>query len=78
MRTPMLWSFGFLMTFLLGGMSGVLIASPPLDFHLTDSSPSSSPLQRPSTCLAMFAGFYFWWPKFTGRLLDERLGKITF
>src|SRR5205085_8398673 len=36
-ETPMLWAIGFLVTFLLGGLSGVLLASPPLDFHVTDS-----------------------------------------
>ncbi|AQS71124.1 cytochrome c oxidase subunit I [Streptomyces pactum] len=80
-ETPMLWSFGFLMTFLLGGMSGVLIASPPLDFHLTDSYFIVAHLHYVlfgTVVFAMFAGFYFWWPKFTGKLLDERLGKIHF
>ncbi|MEU3733120.1 cytochrome c oxidase subunit I [Streptomyces sp. NPDC033538] len=80
-ETPMLWSMGFLVTFLLGGMSGVLIASPPLDFHLTDSYFIVAHLHYVlfgTVVFAMFAGFYFWWPKFTGRLLDERLGKIHF
>ncbi|MDG9724507.1 MULTISPECIES: aa3-type cytochrome oxidase subunit I [unclassified Streptomyces] len=80
-ETPMLWSTGFLVTFLLGGMSGVLIASPPLDFHLTDSYFIVAHLHYVlfgTVVFAMFAGFYFWWPKFTGRLLDERLGKIHF
>ncbi|MFE2509970.1 aa3-type cytochrome oxidase subunit I [Streptomyces naganishii] len=80
-ETPMLWSLGFLVTFLLGGMSGVLIASPPLDFHLTDSYFIVAHLHYVlfgTVVFAMFAGFYFWWPKFTGRFLDERLGKIHF
>ncbi|MEU9591012.1 cytochrome c oxidase subunit I [Streptomyces sp. NPDC048219] len=80
-ETPMLWSLGFLVTFLLGGMSGVLIASPPLDFHLTDSYFIVAHLHYVlfgTVVFAMFAGFYFWWPKFTGKLLDERLGKIHF
>ncbi|MBD0422756.1 cytochrome c oxidase subunit I [Streptomyces sp. TRM S81-3] len=80
-ETPMLWSCGFLVTFLLGGMSGVLIASPPLDFHLTDSYFIVAHLHYVlfgTVVFAMFAGFYFWWPKFTGRMLDERLGKIHF
>ncbi|MFI5685220.1 cytochrome c oxidase subunit I [Streptomyces sp. NPDC051636] len=80
-ETPMLWSCGFLVTFLLGGMSGVLIASPPLDFHLTDSYFVVAHLHYVlfgTVVFAMFAGFYFWWPKLTGRLLDERLGKIHF
>ncbi|MFF0463397.1 aa3-type cytochrome oxidase subunit I [Streptomyces mexicanus] len=80
-ETPMLWSLGFMVTFLLGGMSGVLIASPPLDFHLTDSYFVVAHLHYVlfgTVVFAMFGGFYFWWPKFTGRFLDERLGKIHF
>ncbi|GAA2900557.1 cytochrome c oxidase subunit I [Streptomyces mexicanus] len=80
-ETPMLWSLGFMVTFLLGGMSGVLIASPPLDFHLTDSYFIVAHLHYVlfgTVVFAMFGGFYFWWPKFTGRFLDERLGKIHF
>ncbi|MEU9600961.1 cytochrome c oxidase subunit I [Streptomyces sp. NPDC048109] len=80
-ETPMLWSCGFLVTFLLGGLSGVLIASPPLDFHLTDSYFIVAHLHYVvfgTVVFAMFAGFYFWWPKLTGKMLDERIGKIHF
>ncbi|MER5221692.1 aa3-type cytochrome oxidase subunit I [Streptomyces flaveus] len=80
-ETPMLWATGFLVSFLLGGLSGVLIASPPLDFHLTDSYFIVAHLHYVlfgTVVFAMFAGFYFWWPKFTGKMLDERLGKIHF
>ncbi|MGH3313388.1 MAG: aa3-type cytochrome oxidase subunit I [Streptomyces sp.] len=80
-ETPMLWSVGFLVTFLLGGMTGVLIASPPLDFHLTDSYFIVAHLHYVlfgTIVFATFAGFYFWWPKMTGKMLDERLGKIHF
>ncbi|MEU6578583.1 cytochrome c oxidase subunit I [Streptomyces sp. NPDC046805] len=80
-ETPMLWSLGFLVSFLLGGLSGVLIASPPIDFHVTDSYFIVAHLHYVlfgTVVFAMFAGFYFWWPKFTGRLLDERLGKVHF
>ncbi|MDH2392560.1 cytochrome c oxidase subunit I [Streptomyces sp. HNM0663] len=80
-ETPMLFSAGFLVTFLLGGLSGVLIASPPLDFHLTDSYFIVAHLHYVlfgTVVFAMFAGFYFWWPKWTGRMLDERLGRIHF
>ncbi len=80
-ETPMLWALGFLVTFLLGGLSGVLIASPPLDFHLTDSYFIVAHLHYVlfgTVVFAMFGGFYFWWPKWTGRLLDERLGKVHF
>ncbi|MFI6932123.1 cytochrome c oxidase subunit I [Streptomyces sp. NPDC050287] len=80
-ETPMLWALGFLLSFLPGGLSGVLIASPPLDFHLTDSYFIVAHLHYVlfgTVVFAMFAGFYFWWPKFTGRMLDERLGKLHF
>ncbi|WP_031480023.1 aa3-type cytochrome oxidase subunit I [Streptomyces bicolor] len=80
-ETPMLWAMGFLVTFLLGGMSGVLIASPPLDFHLTDTYFIVAHLHYVlfgTVVFSMFGGFYFWWPKLTGKLLDERLGKIHF
>ncbi|MGJ5756210.1 cytochrome c oxidase subunit 1 [Streptomyces puniciscabiei] len=80
-ETPMLWSMGFLVSFLLGGLSGVLIASPPLDFHLTDTYFIVAHLHYVlfgTVVFAMFAGFYFWWPKFTGKMLDERLGKLHF
>jgi cytochrome c oxidase subunit 1 len=80
-ETPILWATGFLISFLLGGLSGVLIASPPLDFHLTDSYFIVAHLHYVlfgTVVFAMFAGFYFWWPKFTGKMLDERLGKVHF
>ncbi|OII68372.1 MULTISPECIES: cytochrome c oxidase subunit I [unclassified Streptomyces] len=80
-ETPMLWSVGFLVTFLLGGLSGVLVASPPLDFHVTDTYFVVAHLHYVlfgTIVFAMFGGFYFWWPKLTGKLLDERLGRIHF
>ncbi|WP_432155284.1 aa3-type cytochrome oxidase subunit I [Streptomyces sp. bgisy153] len=80
-ETPMLWSLGFLVTFLLGGLSGVLVASPAMDFHLTDTYFVVAHLHYVlfgTIVFAMFSGFYFWWPKMTGKMLDERLGKIQF
>ncbi|MEV7521240.1 cytochrome c oxidase subunit I [Streptomyces sp. NPDC091371] len=80
-ETPMLWCIGFLVTFLLGGLTGVLVASPPLDFHLTDSYFVVAHLHYVlfgTIVFATFGGFYFWWPKITGRMLDERLGRIHF
>jgi cytochrome c oxidase subunit 1 len=79
--TPMLWSLGFLVTFLFGGLTGVILASPPLDFHVSDTYFVVAHFHYVvfgTVVFAMFAGFYFWWPKFTGRMLDERLGKIHF
>ncbi|MBA2532867.1 MAG: cytochrome c oxidase subunit I [Nocardioidaceae bacterium] len=79
--TPMLWTVGFLVTFLFGGLTGIILASPPLDFHLNDSYFVVAHFHYVvfgTVVFAMFAGFYFWWPKLTGRMLDERLGKIHF
>jgi cytochrome c oxidase subunit 1 len=79
--TPMLWCIGFLVTFLFGGLTGVILASPPLDFQLSDSYFVVAHLHYVvfgTVVFAMFAGFYFWWPKLTGRMLDERWGKIHF
>ena len=80
-ETPMLWTIGFLVTFLFGGLTGVMLASPPIDFHVSDSYFVVAHFHYTvfgTVVFAMFAGYYFWWPKFTGRMLDERLGKLHF
>jgi cytochrome c oxidase subunit 1 len=80
-ESPMLWSVGFLVTFLFGGLTGVILASPPLDYHVTDSYFVVAHFHYVvfgTVVFAMFAGFYFWWPKMTGRMLNDRLGKIHF
>ncbi len=80
-ETPMLFSIGFMTTFLFGGLTGVILASPPLDFHVTDSYFVVAHFHYTvfgTVVFAMFAGFYFWWPKFTGRKLNETLGKWHF
>jgi cytochrome c oxidase subunit 1 len=79
--TPMLWSLGFMTTFLFGGLTGVILASPVLDFHVTDSYFVVAHFHYVvfgTVVFAMFAGFYYWWPKMTGRMLNERLGKLHF
>jgi cytochrome c oxidase subunit I len=79
--TPMLWALGFLTTFLFGGLTGIILASPPLDFQVSDTYFVVAHFHYVvfgTVVFAMFAGFYFWWPKMTGRMLDERLGKIHF
>ncbi|MER7775859.1 cytochrome c oxidase subunit I [Streptomyces sp. NPDC096191] len=78
---PMLWAAGFLVTFLFGGLTGVLLASPPLDFHVTDSYFVVAHFHYVlfgTIVFAMFGGFSFWWPKMTGTMLDHRLEKIHF
>jgi cytochrome c oxidase subunit 1 len=80
-ETPMLWALGFLVTFLLGGLTGVILGSPPLDFHLNDSYFVVAHFHYVlfgTIVFAVFGGIYFWFPKFTGRYLDERLGKLHF
>ncbi|MCW2839866.1 MAG: ctaD [Aeromicrobium sp.] len=79
--TPLLFSLGFLVTFLFGGLTGVVLASPPLDFQVHDTYFVVGHFHYVvfgTVVFAMFAGFYFWWPKLTGRMLDEKLGKIHF
>jgi cytochrome c oxidase subunit 1 len=80
-ETPMLWSVGFMVTFLLGGLTGIILASPPLDFHVTDSYFVVAHFHYVlfgTIVFATFAGVYFWFPKMTGRMLDEPLGKLHF
>ncbi|QYH36272.1 cytochrome c oxidase subunit I [Salinibacterium sp. M195] len=80
-ETPMLWALGFLVTFTFGGLTGVILASPPLDFHVSDTYFVVAHFHYVvfgTVVFAMFSGFYFWWPKWTGKMLNERLGKIHF
>ncbi|WP_203863780.1 cbb3-type cytochrome c oxidase subunit I, partial [Planobispora rosea] len=80
-ESPMLFSIGFLVTFLFGGLTGIILASPPLDFHVTDSYFVVAHFHYVvfgTVVFAMFAGFYFWWPKFTGKMLNDTLGKVHF
>ena len=77
-ETPMLWSLGFLVTFLFGGLTGIILSTPALDFHLSDTYFVVAHFHYVifgTVVFAMFAGFYFWWPKLTGQMLDERLGQ---
>ncbi|HPU14039.1 MAG TPA: cytochrome c oxidase subunit I [Aeromicrobium sp.] len=79
--TPMIFALGFLTTFLFGGLTGIVLASPALDFHVSDTYFVVAHFHYVvfgTVVFAMFAGFYYWWPKMTGRMLDEKLGKIHF
>ena len=78
---PMLWCLGLLYVFTIGGITGVMLASPPIDFQTQDTYFVVAHLHNVligGTMFAGFAGIYFWFPKFTGRMLDERLGRIHF
>jgi cytochrome c oxidase subunit 1 len=80
-ETPMVWAIGFLVTFLFGGLTGVILATPSTTFQTSDSYFVVAHFHYVvfgTVVFAMFSGFYFWWPKMTGRMLDERLGKIHF
>jgi cytochrome c oxidase subunit I len=80
-EAPMLYAIGFLVTFLFGGITGVILASPPMNFAVTDSYFVVAHFHyvlAGTVLFAMFAGFYFWWPKMTGKMLSPRLGKVQF
>jgi cytochrome c oxidase subunit I len=81
LRTPMLFAIGFFVQFLLGGLSGIYVASPPLDYHVHDSYVVVAHFHYTllaGSVFGLFAAVYFWWPKVTGYLLRERLGKVHF
>jgi cytochrome c oxidase subunit 1 len=77
----MLFSIGFLFAFLMGGVTGVILASPPLDFFTHDTYFVVAHFHQVLFGTAVFAGFaglYYWYPKFFGRMLRESLGKWHF
>ncbi len=79
--TPMLYCCGMLATFLIGGITGVFLASPPIDYAVHDTYYVVAHMHyvlMPTSVFALFGGLYYWFPKFTGRMLDERIGKIQF
>ena len=80
-ETPMLWAIGFLYLFLLGGITGIIVASPALDFHLQDTYFVVAHFHNTligGSVFAIFAALYYWFPKMTGRRLSERLGRVQF
>ena len=80
-RMPMVWAIGFLLTFLLGGLTGPMLASPPLDFQLSDSYFVVAHFHYVlfgGSVFGIYAAVYYWFPKFTGRMLNERLGMVHF
>ncbi len=79
--TPMLFCIGFLLNFLLGGITGVMLASPPIDYHVEDSYFLVAHFHYVlggGSLFAVFAALYFWFPKMTGTLLREPLGRLNF
>ncbi|MDQ5839714.1 MAG: cytochrome c oxidase subunit I, partial [Chloroflexota bacterium] len=79
--TPMLFAMGFLFQFLIGGITGVIVASPAIDYHVQDTYYIVAHMHYVlfgGSAFAAFAAFYYWIPKMSGRMLDERLGKVHF
>jgi len=80
-KTPMLFVTGFLVLFVIGGVTGIMVASAPFDLQATDSYFVVAHLHYVligGVAFPIFAAAYYWLPKFSGKLLDERLGKINF
>ena len=79
--SPMLWALGFMVTFVIGGMTGVLLAVPPADFVLHNSLFLVAHFHNViigGVLFGAFAGYTYWFPKAFGFTLDERLGKAAF
>jgi cytochrome c oxidase subunit 1 len=79
--TPMLFSIGFLLLFVMGGVTGVLLALPALDFQLHDSYfvvAHFHYVMFGGSAFALYAGIYYWFPKATGRMLHEGWGRVHF
>jgi cytochrome c oxidase subunit I len=79
--TPMLFALGFLTTFTLGGISGVMLAMVPFDIHVSATYFIVAHIHYVlfgGSLMTIFAGVYYWFPKMTGRMFDERLGKWHF
>ncbi|SAL89026.1 cytochrome c oxidase subunit I [Caballeronia arvi] len=80
-KVPFLYFAGFVLLFVIGGVSGVMTAAVPLDWQLTDTYFVVAHLHYVLLGINVFpviGGIYYWFPKFTGRMMSERLGKIGF
>jgi cytochrome c oxidase subunit 1 len=79
--TPMLWSLGFITMFTIGGISGVMLAMVPLDIHVSDTYFIVAHIHYVlfgGSLFTIFAGIYYWFPKMTGHMYNEKLGKLHF
>jgi cytochrome c oxidase subunit 1 len=80
-KTPMMFCIGFLFAFLMGGVTGVMLASPPVDFATHDTYFVVAHFHQVLIGTAVFGGFaglYYWYPKMFGRMLNEKLGHLHF
>lgn len=78
---PMMWALAFIPMFTIGGLSGIMLASPPLDIQVHDSYFVVAHFHYVlvgGSLVGLFSGLYFWYPKVTGRMMDETLGKVHF
>ena len=80
-KTPMLFAIGFVFLFIIGGLSGVMHAIPASDAQQQDTYFIVAHLHYVlfgGAIVAIFGGIYYWFPKVTGKLLDEKIGKLNF
>ncbi len=78
---PMLWALGFVTMFVIGGLSGVMLGAVPIDIHVSDTYFIVAHIHYVllgGSLFTIFAGIYYWFPKMTGRMYDERLAKLHF
>ena len=81
LATPMLWALGFLFTFVIGGLSGIWLAVMPIDIQVSDTYFVVAHIHYVlfgGSVFTIFAGLYFWFPKMTGKMYNEKLGKWHF
>ena len=81
LKSPALFSIGLISLFIIGGLSGVMHASPPVDTQHNDSYFVVAHIHYVlfgGSMLGLFAAIHYWWPKFTGTMLNERIAQLTF
>jgi cytochrome c oxidase subunit I len=79
--TPMLYAIAFLITFVIGGITGIMLAVPPFDAQAHDTYfvvAHFHYIMGGGALMAFFGGLYYWFPKMSGRMMDERIGKAAF
>lgn len=80
LRTPMIWALSFLFLFTIGGITGVVLGVLSVDVHMHDTYfvvAHFHYVMVGGTFMAFIGGIYYWWPKMTGRMYDEKLGAIA-